>query len=109
MALAGFRRGFAVCLSSLFTQRAGFAAVLQLHQRGPDKFSLKGVSRGDGFIHQRAVGRFGFAAGKPVALFIERLFRSGDKRREADAARGIAAGVLKMSKLLDESRLARME
>ena len=78
---------------------------MQAHECGADQTTLKsepGRERfGDDGVRRRIFHGVG-----AVFLRVEFFIRRGDERREADAAGGIAAGILKLAHLLGEFRLA---
>ena len=79
---------------------------MQAHERRPQQVSLIGETRADGFGDNGPGGRVRFRVHGLVAFGIERIIRRGGKRRQANAARGIAAGILKLGHLLGHARLA---
>ena len=66
---------------------------------------MKGHAGRECLGHDSFGGRV-FHAVRAVFLRVEFFFRRGLERRDADAARGIAAGALKLADLLGELRLA---
>src|ERR1035438_7000779 len=68
--------------------------VAQTHERGAQKPALKRVTRTNGFGDDRTGLRRFLAARDLVAFDVERLIGFGGKRCEAEAARGVAAGIL---------------
>ena len=91
------------------TGRSGFggwSCSAQSHQRRAQKAALKCEARADGLGDCGTGGRFFFPADGLVAFGIERFARLGAERHEADAARGVAAGILKTGDLLRQLGLA---
>ena len=67
---------------------------------------MKSEARANGFSNNGGGGWFSLNAGGLMTFGVERCVRLGAKRREADAPRGIAAGILKLCDLLRQFRLA---
>ena len=80
--------------------------IAQPDERGTQQPALKRESRHGGVGNDRIRGRFHFAVHDLLPGGVKRFARRGRKRREANAARRVAAGVLELRDLLREFRLA---
>ena len=80
--------------------------LTQADERRTQKPALKRESRRGGFGNHGVGGRLFFPVNNLLALGIERFIRRGGERNEADAPRGVAAGVLKVGNLFRQFRLA---
>ena len=99
----GFRFGF-LC-HSIFESRRRRVCFLQFHERGADEAALKSDARRKYFGDDGISGRI-FRAVRALPFGVKFFTGCWFKLREADAARGVAAGVLIVADLLGEFRLA---
>ena len=78
---------------------------MQAHERGTDEPALKRQARRERLGDDGFGGR-SFRAVGAMALGVKYFFRRGAERGDADAARGIAAGILETANLLGQFGLA---